>query len=79
VVQLRFHFFEWLLPQSVFFEQWQVLPFSSGHTPLPSGPEQPQSVHSFAAARVGGVLLALLPTVDAHRSAINVIGRAFFI
>jgi hypothetical protein len=59
-----------------FFEQWQLLPFSSGHTPLPSGPEQPQSLHSFAAAPVGGVLLAL-PTVNAHRSTINGIVKTF--
>jgi hypothetical protein len=65
-----------IIQQHYFFEQWQVLPFSSGHTPLPSGPEQPQSVHSFAAARLGGVLLAL-PPVSAPRSSMNRIGRIF--
>jgi hypothetical protein len=65
------------LPPHYYFLQWQLLPFSSGHTPLPSGPEQPQSLHSFAAERAGGVLLAL-PTVNAHTSTINGIVKTFF-
>jgi hypothetical protein len=60
-----------------YFLQWQVLPFSSGHTPLPSGPAQPQSLHSFAATWAGGVLLAL-PAVNVHRSTIKGIVKTFF-